>query len=436
MRLLLKVVVVMVVLGVAGVLGWPYVHAYWKARNQPNWRLAKVERGDLVMVVNSSGTVQPVLRVQVGAVVSGPIKELFKDHRDRVTEGEVMAVIDPRIYEAAVARDEASCATARAEVDRVKALLAQARNDENRALKLREREKERDAQQGNPNPRRTRYISDAEMDRLHYNRLSLEAQLAVAEAQVRQAEGNLKNSKASLSYTDIRSPVDGIVIDRKIDRGQSLAAQFQTPELFVVAPEMDKRMFVFASVDEADIGYIRLAEECESPVHFTVDAYPDDLFEGRIIEVRMNPTTLQNVVTYTVVVEAPNPEMKLLPGMTAKVSFQIEKRQNVLKVPNAALRFYPKPEQVRPEDREILEGSDQPANPDETATPTDTQRSAMERAELRRKRHRRHVWVVEGDWLRAVEIRTGLSDSQFTELVSGELVEGQEVVTGIRPKTP
>ena len=329
-----------------------------------------------------------------------------------------MAKIDPRIYDAGVKRDDATCATARADIQRVEALLQQAKNDEGRAERLRKKKAD--------------YISDTEMDRLKFGRKSLEAQLDLAKAQLKQAEGNLDNSRANLSYTEIKSPVDGVVIDRKIDEGQSLAAQFQTPELFVVAPEMEKRMHVFASVDEADIGLIRQAQQKNNTALFTVDAYPDDLFQGKIYQVRMNPTTLQNVVTYTVVVETANPELKLLPGMTAKLSFQIDKHDGVVKVPNAALRFYPKPEHVRPEDREILEGFEEQSKTEEGTENLESQRSAMDRAVARKNRNRRHVWVVEGDFLRAVAIVTGLSDSKDTEAVSGPLTEGQELVVGVK----
>lgn len=422
MKFLFKTLLVVLALGGSLYLAWPYAQAYWSARHKPVYRVASLVRGDIVLVVNSTGTVQPVLRVQIGAVVSGPIKKLHVDHNAKVKKDDLLAEIDPRVYKANVARDEATCATARADVQRVKALLQQAVNDEARAVKLRQKKAD--------------YVSDTEMDRLKYSRVSLEAQLALAEAQVLQAEGNLQNSKANLSYTEIRSPVDGVVIDRKIDEGQSLAAQFQTPELFVVAPEMEKRMHVFASVDEADIGLIRQAREQKNPVLFTVDAYPDDLFQGSIFQVRMNPATVQNVVTYTVVVEAPNPELKLLPGMTAKLSFQIAKHEKVLKVPNAALRFYPKPEQVRPEDRELLEGVQEESGSEEGTESLETQRSAMERSLARKGRNRRHAWVEENGLLRAVALTIGLTDSRYSEVLAGQLVEGQEVVTGIGPQTP
>jgi HlyD family secretion protein len=422
MKLLAKVLVVLLVLGAAGAVAFPYARDYWKARNRLVYRQVQVTRGEIVQVVNSTGTVQPVKRVQIGSFVSGPIKELYVDYNSVVKKKELLAKIDPEIFEAAAARDRASCATSRAEVERIDAMLQQAIRDEKRAKELQAMNEE--------------YISETEMDKFFYSRLSLEAQLALAKAQVQQAEGGLKNSLANLDYTNIRSPVDGVVIDRKVDQGQTVAAQFQTPELFIVAPEMEKRMHVFASVDEADIGLIREAKQRQQQVFFTVDAYPTELFEGTIYQIRVNPTSTQNVVTYTVVVEAPNSRLRLMPGMTAKLSFQIEKRAGILKIPNAGLRFFPKPEQVRPEDRELLEGTEEEPASDEQARPAETQRSAMERALASRSRNRRYVWVEEGDFLRGVEIVTGLSDSKYSEIVSGELADGQEVVTGIKPKTP
>ena len=419
MKTLLKVVVVLAVLAVAAGAAYYYGMAYWKASTKPAYRQAKVLRGEIVLVVNSTGTVQPVQRVTVGAVVSGPVKQLFVDHNAQVKKGDLLAKIDPRIYEANVARDKASLATAKAEVERAEALLQQAVNDEKRAEALRKENRE--------------YISDTELDKYKFTRMSLEAQLQVVKAAVEQAQGNLENSQTNLSYTEIRSPVDGVVIDRKIDEGQTLAAQFQAPELFVVAPEMEKRMLVYAAVDEADIGLIREAQTRNQQVQFTVDAYPEDLFQGKIYQVRLNPTTTQNVVTYTVVVEASNPQLKLLPGMTANLSFQIEKREKILKVPNAALRFYPKPEQVRKEDKKLVDGTAEEKADEEGAT---VQLSAKERAEANRKHNRRHVWVLEGDLLRAVEIETGLSDNNYTQVVSGPLKVGQEVVTGVKTSSP
>jgi len=195
---------------------------------------------------------------------------------------------------------------------------------------------------------------------------------------------------------------------------------------------MEQRMFVYASVDEADIGMIRRAKEENQPVTFTVDAYPDDLFTGVIFQVRLNPTTVQNVVTYTVVVDAPNHDLKLLPGMTATMSFQIEKHPEVIKVPNSALRYFPKPEEVNPKDRELLDGVTLAR--EESKETGSIRRSAAAKAEAAKNRNRRHVWRIDGNLLSAVEIVTGINDSEYTELVSGELKSGEQLVTGVRPK--
>ncbi len=417
MKKFLAIILMIAVVGGLLAAGGMRLRDAWRERNKPKFHEASLVRGDIVSVVNSTGTIQPVLRVSIGTFVSGPISELSADFNDRVEKGQLLARIDPRIYGAAVARDEAALATAKAEMARVVALRQQAVNDEKRAEQLRE-----------INPE---YLADSIMDQYRFQRQSFDAQLRVAEASIKQAEAMLENSQANLGYTEIRSPVDGIVIDRKIDEGQTLAAQFSTPELFVVAPDMDKEMNIYASVDEADIGLIREAQQRLAAVEFTVDSYPTDLFEGRIDQIRLNPTTTENVVTYPVVVKAPNPEMKLLPGMTASLSFRIGQRQDVLKIPNAALRFYPRPEHVHPDDRPILEGAVTASlDEDDAQTPRDN-RSASEKAEDGRKRTRRHVWVVEDDLLRAMPVTTGLSDYQFTELVEGDLQEGQKMVTRV-----
>jgi HlyD family secretion protein len=415
-----------IILGVLGLIGWAVAGpgmAYMKERRKVTYRDAEVTRGRIVSVVNSTGTLKPVQSVPVGTFVSGPIEEIFVDFNDEVKKGQVMARIDPRIYKANVARDQAILATRNAEVDRVKAELQQARNDEARSLALRAENKS--------------FISDAEIDQFKFKRLSLEAQQAVAEANVRQAQANVDQSQANLEYTNITAPADGVVIDRKVDPGQTVAASYQTPELFVVAPDMRKEMRVFASVDEADIGLIREAQRAGLPVRFTVDAYPGDLFDGKIFQIRRNSTTTQNVVTYPVVVSAPNPDLKLLPGMTASISFQVGERGDVLRIPNAALRFYPQREQVRPEDRPVLEGATaavgKPEDEDERER-LEASKSAEEKAELRRQRNRRHVWVLEGEFLRAVEVVTGLADGNNTELVSGDIKVGQRLVTGIQPR--
>lgn len=418
MKARLKIVLGLLLVGGACAAAYQPVAEYWKQRNQPTWKQVETNKGTIIAVVNSTGTVKPVLSVQIGSFVSGPIKDLFVDFNQEVEKDELLATIDARIYEATVARDRAFLATSRAEVDRAQSLLQQAINNEERALSLQEENED--------------FISDQELDQLKFNRLSLEASLKVAQASIDQAQANLDNSLANLGYTEIRSPVAGMIIDRKIDPGQTLAAQFQTPELFVVAPNMREEMHIYASVDEADIGLIRSAQEDGRPVHFTVDAYRDDLFKGAIAEIRFSSTELQNVVTYPVIVAALNPDLKLLPGMTASISFRVDERENTIRVPNAALRFYPDIKYVREQDKKLLEGKDwdREANAEED----EAAMSATEKAEVRKKRNRRHVWVVEGDFLRAIEVETGLSDSKYSELVSGDLKEGQKLVTGVEPK--
>jgi len=409
--------VVIVVLGIAGGFGSQFATAYWKQLYQPKWRTEKVVTGSIVAVVNSTGTVKPVLSVQVGSFVSGPIDEVIGNFNDEVTVGQVLARIDPRIYEAERKRAAAGLATAVAEVKRIDALLSQAANDLRRAEGLRAENE--------------RFISESEMDQYRYAKMSLGAQKELAEASVRQAEATLENAEANVGYTTITSPVDGIIIDRKIDPGQTLAAQFQTPELFIVAPQMREKMHIYASVDEADIGLIRQAQEAGMPVHFTVDAYRDDLFEGAIEEIRFSSTELQNVVTYPVIVAAANPDLKLLPGMTASISFRVDERESINKLPNAALRFYPQKQFVREKDHALLEGTNWEQD---SASDDAVEMSAEEKAAARRRRNRRHVWVVEGDKLRAVEVVTGLSDSRHTELVSGDLKDGDSVVIGVQGK--
>jgi len=438
MRWLLIALVIFALL--AGGLAAAYKPAlqYFEQRNAPKWRTAATERGTIVSVVNATGTVKPVLQVSVGSFVSGPIDPEFvlTDHagdvmRDKtgqpmhiaefnqeVKKGDMLAKVQETIYKANVDRDQASLDSREADVERLKALVWQALRDERRAVNL---------QKENP-----KFIAQADVDKVTFNRMQLEAQLKLAIAAVKQAQAQLDFSVAQLQYTKIIAPVDGIIINRKIDPGQTLAAQFQTPELFVVAPDMRNKMHVHASVDEADIGLIHDAQRKSLPVTFTVDAYPDDLFTGTIEEIRLSSTTTQNVVTYPVVVAAPNPDLKLLPGMTPSISFEVDRREDVIKVPNSALRFFPQTQHVRQKDKPLLEGRTDQVQQD-SEQPAETSLSAEERATTRRKRNRRHVWVQEGTKLRAVAVETGLSDSHFTELITGELKAGEKLVIGLQP---
>lgn len=409
MRIAVRLLLLILVLGALGAAGH-WGQNYWKQRNRPKFRTAKVTEGDIVSVVNSTGEVKPVLSVSVGSFVSGPIQSLHVDFNDKVTKGQLMAEIDPRIFDAVVKGDRAVLAIRRGEVNRVQADLARAVADEKRADALR--------QKGEG------FISQVEIDQYRFSRQSLEAQLQIAEAGVAQAEASLMNSEANLEYTRIESPVDGIVIDRKIEPGQTLAAQFQTPELFVVAPDIKREMHIFASVDEADIGLIRAARDKKQPVEFSVDAYPDVLFEGAIDQIRLSPVVTQNVVTYPVVVSAPNPDEKLMPGMTASLSFQIDQRTDCLRIPNAALRFFPEVEHVRQKDKHLVTG----LRDEEDADLID-QESADEKTSAAKKKSLRYVWIWEEPWLRAVQVTTGIRDSKWTELVDSSVEVGDALVT-------
>ena len=414
-RLLKWILFLGVVILLLGVVGGK-AREYYEQKNKTSFKTTGVKRGDIRWEVRTTGTVEPVLRMQIGSFVSGPIQELYVDFNERVEKGQILAKVDPRIYKAAVARDEAGFATARAEVERVRANLQQAINDERRARRLQEYNED--------------YIAQTEMDQFRFARMSLEAQLSVAIQSVKQAEARLQDSRANLFYTDIVAPEDGVIIDRKIDPGQTLAAQFQTPELFVLAPHMDERMWVHAVVVETEVGHVIRAQKDNRPVEFTVDAYPDELFVGHIHQVRQNATTEQNVVTYPVIVESPNPDGKLLPGMTATISFEIERKEDILLVPSPAIYFLPDIKHVREADKHLLEGDDDDDDEDLTV-----QKSAEELVAANQKRRRRHVWVEEGEGkLRAIEIMFGLTDGKNYELVEGELTEGMRLVKGVEDK--
>ncbi len=402
----------------AVVVGASYPLMNWmKQRALPKYLTAEVTRGRVETVVNSTGTIKPVRTVSVGAFTSGPILEVNVDYNSIVYKktadrpATILARIDPKLLQAAVDQDKAAIDAQKADLERVRALRDQARNSEKRAHDLQGINKD--------------YLSDTEMDQYKFSTLSFEAQYKLAEATIRQAEARLKNSEQSLSYSVIIAPDDGVIIDRKVDPGQTVQGSFQTPEMFTIGVEMNKHMHVYASVDEADIGQIQTAKKEDRDVKFTVDSYPGEVFKGKIREIRLNATTTQNVVTYPVIIDAPNEERKLLPNMTANLSFQIEQKDDVVRVPASALRFVPLSAQVRPEDKHYVEGA--------LITPAEggLKRSAEEKAEQAKKRQRRVVWVQDGPLLRAVPVTLGLMENQYAELLSGDLTEGQVVVTGV-----
>ena len=433
MRFLIRLVVVLLLLGGVFAVARKPLTEKWKQRNRVEFKEEAVTRGSVIRYVNATGKIKPVESILIGSFVSGPISDMPEgiDFNKEIQKDDLMARVDPLIYKAQVDSATANLAIREAEVKRARAQLQQAKNDENRAIRLREK--------------REGFVADSEMDRLRFAREQFDAQLEIAKASVLQATANLSNAQANLDYTFIRAPKDGIIIDRKIEPGQTLAAQFQTPELFEIGVGMRKEMHIYASVDENDIGLIRQAQQRQKEddvklVTFTVNAYRDELFEGSIEQIRMSATETQAVVTYPVVVSAENPELKLLPGMTADLSFRIEQRDDVLRVPNQALTFFPEKKYVHEEDHKILDGSAWGRTSDEDADESDEEVSdisASKRSDIRKSRHKRHIWVRDGEKLRAVEVETGLPDQEegrVTEVRTGALKEDQKVVVGVKKR--
>lgn len=411
MKSLLKTLALLLVVGGLGFVAYVYGKEYVPLTPQRTFREVEVTEGRIVSVVTSTGTVHPIVTVSVGAFVSGQLKDIHVDFNDEVEKDQLLADIDDRTYKAHCARDRAMLATAKADLKRVEALLQQAKNEEARAKAV---------EADNPD-----FISDVELDHVKFQRLSLEAQLEVAQANVQQAEATLQNSTANLENTEIRAPVSGVVIDRRVEPGQTLASQFQVPVLFEIAQDMDREMRITASVDEADIGTILSAFRDERPVRFTVDAYPDELFEGRIIQVRASSKSRESIVTYPVIVSTPNPESKLLPGMTASLEFETNVLEDVMRIPNTALRFLPDAEAVHPEDRGILEELESGGrSPRSLAS-----RSADEPGEA--EVATRLVWKREGNFVRPVRVQIGVSNQDFTEVVGGELKDGDMLVDAV-----
>lgn len=288
----------------------------------PDVNTVAVTEGDIVDTVGATGALEAVTTVQVGSQVSGIIEELFVDYNSIVRANDVIMRLDPSLFETQLEQASANLERAEADVERLNVEIDDAAAQLARAEDLAARD----------------LISDAELEAAQVAVRSAQAQVKSAEAQVTQARASLNQNAVNLEHTVIRAPIDGIVISRLVDVGQTVAASLQAPELFVIAADLTK-MRVIANIDESDVGRIRPGQR----VTFTVDAYPADEFEGAVSQIRLEPVVLQNVVTYATVVDAPNPDLKLKPGMTATISLEIARRENVTRIPNAALRFRPSP---------------------------------------------------------------------------------------------
>src|SRR5262250_1548599 len=303
-------------------------------KTDPDYFTAKVEKGDIRQVIEATGTINPVTSVQVGSQVSGMISRLYVDFNSKVTKGQLIAEIDPKLFQGAVLQAQAdlqnaqaALAAARANLAKDQATLQQNKLDYNRAAAL---------QQQAVNSQQQLDQAKATYDAITAQVGSDRAAIQQAEAQVAQKAATLKVAQTNLDYTIIRAPINGTVVNRNIDIGQTVAASLQAPTLFTIALDLTK-MQVYAKTDEGDVGQIRPGHT----VDFQVDAFPKEVFHGVVSQVRMNATTVQNVVTYDTIVDFNNPNMKLFPGMTAYVSIPVASVSNVVKIPNAALRYKP-----------------------------------------------------------------------------------------------
>jgi HlyD family secretion protein len=309
----------MLLLVAAGITVYGYLN-YSTSEFIPEIRTVNVTQGDVVDTVGATGALEAVTTVNVGSQVSGIIQNLFVDYNSIVREGDVIMRLDPSLFETQLEQARANLVRAEAEVERFRVALDDSRVQLRRSEDLAERE----------------LISRTELEAAQVAVRLTEAQLKSTEAAVTQAEASLNQNQVNLDHTVIRAPIDGIVISRLVDIGQTVAASLQAPELFVIAADLTK-MRVIAAIDESDVGRIRPNQR----VTFTVDAFPGEEFEGIVSQIRLEPVVTQNVVTYATVVDAPNPNLRLKPGMTATITLEIARRENILRIPNAALRFRP-----------------------------------------------------------------------------------------------
>ena len=411
---------------------------------------AKVENGEIKQVVEATGTINAVITVQVGSQVSGTISRLNVDFNSRVKKGQIIAQIDPALFDGALSQAKADLENAKANLAvavantaKAKAADAQNRADYERNLGL--------SKQG--------VISQQALDLAKANAESATAQVSAAlatetqaRAQVQQKQAAVEVAQTNLDYTTIRAPIDGTVVARSVDVGQTVAASLQAPTLFTIAQDLTK-MQVYAKTDESDVGQIRPGQK----VTFKVDAYPRETFTGTVSQVRMNSTVVQNVVTYDTIVDFDNPELKLFPGMTAYVSIPVATAANVIKVPNGALRY--KPDMPADEIRALYQknGIPEGAGSKSQGARTDSSPASGARPQMAARKNTtggaednpspqgseiqgpkfdtQVVWKLLPDKsIEPVRIKTGITDHTFTEMIqelNGDLKTGDELVTGV-----
>ncbi len=397
---------------------------------------AKVEKGDIRQVIEATGTINPVTSVQVGSQVSGMISKLYVDFNSRVTKGEVIAEIDPKLFQGAVLQAQADLQNAQALLAAAKANLAkdqatfqQNKLDYDRAVGL---------QRQGVNSQQQLDQAKATYDAITAQVGSDRAAIQQAEAQVAQKAATLKVAQTNLDYTIIRAPINGTVVNRNIDIGQTVAASLQAPTLFTIALDLTK-MQVYAKTDEGDVGQIRPGQKAD----FQVDAFPKEVFHGIVYQVRMNATSIQNVVTYDTIVNFDNPELKLFPGMTAYVSIPVASVTDAIKIPNAALRYKPDlpAEKVQELYNKYGVALNQPAPVPTAAKPPGTagRERPVPKANSVNGSDIAVVWKLLPDKsLRPVQVHIGLTDHTYTALTAGDLRPGDELVTGatsVKPAT-
>jgi len=404
--------------------------------SQVKYRTEAITKGDIQALVVTSGTVNPINIVDVGSQVSGKISKLYADFNSQVKAGQVVAELERDLLKAKVDQNESNYQSRQASLERSQTTLEQMQKKYERSLDLFQKNQ----------------LSLEEKETAEANYLSAKSDLVTAKASLSQAKSQLDSSKVDLSYATIISPIDGVVITRSVNVGQTVAASFQAPVLFKVATDLTK-MRVECTVDETDIGKVKEGQTCR----FTVSAFPNETFNGVVTQVRYSPETVQNVVTYTTVVNAENPDMKLRPGMTATVSIVVGEAKNVLKVPNSALRFTPT---LPEEELKKIYASMGPGQGGQTGEKREGQRGESQRqggqrtnsgqttfqmggqsgeitpemkAKLQQMRQRQggRVWYQdEQGKLKFVMVRTGITDNTYSEVTRGELKEGMTIIIG------
>jgi HlyD family secretion protein len=413
-----KVIIGIVVLVVAAGIVFGFTYFNRNNNNGIQYELTAIDKGTVTALVDTTGTLNPVITVDIGSQVSGKIENIYVDFNSPVKAGQILTELEQLTFQTKVQQNEANYLSSVATLDKSKVSLENSNKKYERAKSLFEKD----------------LISYEELESAEVQYLSAKADLQSSEARLEQAKAQLETSKVDLSYTIIKSPIDGVVINRNINVGQTVAASFQAPVLFQVANDLTK-MQVECSVDEADIGRVKEGQTAQ----FTVDAFPNENFTGVVKQVRYSPEVIQNVVTYTTIVDVDNPDIKLRPGMTATISIVVGEAKNALRVPNSALRFQPPPEVLQALFEEMRREMQAKRGQNSQADGQSEKRGHQANFQMgqgmgrmgSRMRDRARVWIQdENGKLNMVSIRTGVTDNAFTEITGGDIKEGQEVITG------